>query len=284
MAMTRRYEYTLPDGRTQVLPRWRVWHVRGWGTDAWLGKSPVALAREAIGLALATEESGSRFFGNDSRPGGILKTAATLSDPAKRNLKESWESAHGGLAQRSRVAVLEQGIEWQQIGIPPDEAQFLETRKFQQTEICSLYRVPPHMISVVDKSTSWGTGIEQQSIGYVTYTLGPYLTRISQSISRDLLTAAERNVYFAEHLVAALVRGDLQARYTAYSVGRMGGWLSVNDIRDMENMNPVADGDGYLQPLNMAPLGSEPEPDAGASDGASDENTGAQEGEDEAQT
>lgn len=257
----RTYRVLLPSGRQVDLERWRVWHVRGWGTDAWVGKSPIALAREAIGLAAATEEYGSRFFGNGSRPGGILKHPGKLSQSGANRLRESWESAHGGLSQSNRVAVLEEGVEWQQIGVPPEEAQFLETRKFQDTKICSMFRVPPHMISIVEGSTSWGTGIEQQSIGYVGYTLMPYLVRITQSIARDLLTPAERGTYFAEHLTAALVKGDINARYTAYNIGRMGGWLSVNDVREAENMNPVEGGDTYLQPLNMGPLGGAPEPD-----------------------
>ena len=254
------YEYNLPDGNIVTLGRRQVWHIRGWGTDAWLGKSPITLAREAIGLALATEEAGNLFFGNDSRPGGVLRYPGKLSKEAGERLKASWEGAHQGLTHKQRVAVLEEGVEWQSIGIPPNEAQFLETREFQQTQICTIYRVPPHMIGIVSKSTSWGTGIEQQSIGYVTYTLGPYLTRIAQSVSRDLLTPAERNIYFAEHLRAALVMGDLQTRYTAYNMGRMGGWLSANDIREAENLNPIEGGDTYLQPLNMAPLGSESMP------------------------
>ena len=267
----RTYRVSLPSGRQVDLERWRVWHVRGWGTDAWVGKSPIALAREAIGLAAATEEYGTRFFGNGSRPGGILKHPGKLSQAGANRLRESWESAHGGLSQSNRVAVLEEGVEWQQVGVPPEEAQFLETRKFQDTKICSMLRVPPHMISIVEGSTSWGTGIEQQSIGYVGYTLMPYLVRITQSIARDLLTTAERGTYFAEHLTAALVKGDINARYTAYNIGRMGGWLSVNDVREAENMNPVAGGDTYLQPLNMGPLGGDGEAGSGES-GASSQN------------
>lgn len=256
------YVYTLPDGQTRTLDRWRVWHVRGWGTEAWLGKSPIALAREAIGLALATEEYGARFFGNDSRPGGILTHPGKLSPEAARKLKTQWEEAHRGLTNSQRVAVLEEGIQWTTIGIPPQDAQFLETRSFQQTQICSIFRVPPHMISIVDKTTSWGTGIEQQSIGYVTYTLEPYLTRISQSVGRDLLTATERGTYFAEHMPAALLKGDLKGRYEAYAIGRQWGWLSTNDIRQLENMNGIDNGDDYLVPLNMTSLdklGEQPE-------------------------
>jgi HK97 family phage portal protein len=251
------YVYELPDGEKKVLERWRVWHVRGWGTDAFVGKSPIALARESIGLTMATEEYGGRFFSNDSRPGGILRHPAKLSPEAAKRLKASWENANGGLTNKHRVAVLEEGIEWQQIGISPEEAQFLDTRKFQELEICQVYRVPPHMIGITDRSTSWGTGIEEMGIGFVTFTLLPYLTRIAQSVNRDLLGANERKEYFAEHLTAALERGDLMTRYQAYNIGRNGGWLSANDIREMENMNPIEGGDVYLQPLNMAPAGGE---------------------------
>jgi HK97 family phage portal protein len=252
------YVYTLDNGSEVPLARWRVWHIRGWGTDAWYGKSPITLARESIALATATEEYGARFFGNDSRPGGILTHPGKLSPEAAKKLKTGWEDAHRGLTNSQRVAVLEEGITWTTIGIPPNDAQFLETRAFQQTQICQIYRVPPHMISIVEKSTSWGTGIGQQTQAFVTFCLGPYLARIEQSVGRDLLTVAERKTYFAEHLSAALVKDDLASRTTAYNVGRMGGWLSVNDIREMENLNPVPDGDGYLQPLNMGPLGAAP--------------------------
>jgi HK97 family phage portal protein len=253
----REYVYDLPNGERVGLPRFRVWHVRGWGTDAWVGKSPVALARESIALSIATEEFGGRFFGNGSRPGGILKTDKRLSDDAAKKMQARWETAHGGLSNVHRVAVMEEGVEWQAIGIPPEEAQFLETRKFQETQICQVYRVPPHLIGITDRSTSWGTGIEQQGIGFVTFTLLPYLLRISQSVSRDLLKAEERRTYFAEHLTAALERGDLTTRYAAYNTGRQGGWLSVNDIREAENLNPIEGGDGYLEPLNMTGLGSQ---------------------------
>jgi HK97 family phage portal protein len=231
---------------------------------------------------LATEEFGERFFGNNSQPGGILTHPGKLSPESATKLKASWEAAHRGLSNSQRVAVLEEGLSWTSIGIPPEDAQFLETRKFQEGQICSIYRVPPHMVSIVDRSTSWGTGIGQQTQGFVTYCLGPYLKRISQSAGRDLLTAAERRDYFAEHLSSALVQNDLAARYSAYNVGRGGGWLSVNDIREMENMNPVEDGDGYLQPLNMGPLGSEPEPPKDENEEpAKDGNNG---GDDETQT
>lgn len=279
------YVYTLPNGEPVPLPRWNVWHVRGWGTDAWIGQSRIGLAREAVGLALATEEYGGRFFGNDSRPGGILTHPGKLSDDAAKKLKKRWEESHRGLNNAQRVAVLEEGIAWTQIGIAPEDAQFLETRGFQEIQICQMFRVPPHMIGITDKSTSWGTGIGQQTQGFVTFCLGPYLKRIGASLQRDVLTVSERREYFAEHMSSALVQNDIGARYNAYSIGRNGGWLSVNDIRELENMNPVDDGDGYLQPLNMVPLGSEPDSQNGNTE-PDDSQAGNAVGEDndEAQT
>jgi len=200
----------------------------------------------------------------------VLRHPAKLSNEAAKRLRDSWNAAHQGLDNSHRVAVLEEGVEWQQIGIPPEEAQFLETRKFQETQICQIYRVPPHMIGITERSTSWGTGIEQQSIGFLTFTLMPYLLRISQSVSRDLMTPAERRELFAEFLTPALERSDIQARYAAYNTGRTGGWLSVNDIREMENMNPIENGDVYLQPLYMVEAGETP--DAGAENGGDDES------------
>jgi HK97 family phage portal protein len=253
----RQYVVTLPNGQRKGLARWQIWHIRGFGTDPWIGKSPIALARESVALALGTEEFAGKFFGNDSRPGGVLKSAKALSEAAAKRLQASWEGAHGGLSNAHRVAVLEEGVEWQSIGIPAKDAQFLEMRQFQRSEIYGLFRVMPHLVGDVSNSTSWGTGIEQQSIGWQKFSVGPYLTRIEKSAARDLLTTSERETLYARFLVDALVRADINGRTTAYEKGRLGGWLSVNDIREMEDLNPVEGGDTYLQPLNMTTLGSQ---------------------------
>ncbi len=226
----------------------QVLHVRGLSFGGLTGLSVIEYARESIGLALATERYGARFFGNDSRPGGILKHPAKLSPEAAKRLKESWEAAHTG-GNQHRVAVFEEGMEWQQVGIAPEDAQFLQTREFQVTDIARWFRVPLHMIQETSKSTSWGSGIEQLSLAFVQFTLLPWARRWEQAISRDLILAPQ--TYFAEFKLDALARGDLQSRYTAYSIGRNWGWLSANDIRQLENMNPVEGGDAYLVPLNM---------------------------------
>lgn len=234
-----------------VLPARNVMHIRGLGYDGVKGLSVVGLARQSIGLAMATEEFGARFFGNGARPGAVLEHPGKLSDMAEKRLRKSWDIQHQGLENAHRVAILEEGMILHEVGIPPEDAQFLETRKFQVTEIARWFRVPPHMVADLERATF--SNIEHLGLEFVIYTLGPWLVRIEQVIGRDLLMPAERKQYFAEHLITALLRGDVKSRYEAYSQGRQNGWLSANDIREMENMNPVEGGDVYLVPLNMVP-------------------------------
>lgn len=254
------------DPETVTLPARNVMHVRGLGYDGVKGYSVIGLARQSIGLGLATEEFGSRFFGNGARPGAVLEHPAQLSDTAHKRLEKSWNVRHQGLENAHRLAILEEGMKIHEIGIPPEDAQFLETRKFQVTEIARWFRIPPHMLADLERSTN--NNIEHQSLEYVMHTLRPWLVRIEQRIDKDLLTDAERRELFAEHLVDGLLRGDIESRYNAYGQGRQNGWLSANDIREMENMNPVEGGDVYLVPLNMVPadMVSNPQP-AGDNDG-----------------
>jgi len=255
------YQLKLPSGQTVILPTYRVLHIPGFGFDGLVGYSPVQLARESIGLSLATEEFGARFFGNGANPGGVLRHPHKLSQPAQDNIRESWNEMHSGLSNQHRIAILEEGMDYVKVGIPPDDAQFLETRQFQVTEIARWFHVPPHMIGDLSRSTN--NNIEQQSLEFVTYSLGPWLTRWEQYCHLKLLLPAERGMYFVEHLVDALLKGDVQARYNAYSVGRQWGWLSADDVREKENMNPLPEGQGdiYMVPLNMVPasqIGHEP--------------------------
>lgn len=244
------YEYQVKGTPTRLLPQY-IMHLRGLGSDGVMGYSPITLAREAIAIGLAAEEYGARFYANDSRPGGILTYPGKLSPTAASNLKTSWEAAHKGLSNAQRVAILEEGITWQQIGIAPEEAQFLETRKFQVTEIARMFRIPPHMLADLERATF--SNIEHQSIEFVVHTIRPWLVRIEQRINQSLLTETEQRRYFAEHLVDGLLRGDIQSRYQAYATARQNGWMSANDIRALENQNPIPNGDIYLVPLNMIP-------------------------------
>lgn len=230
-----------------------VLHIPGLGFDGLVGYSPIAMAKNAVGMTLACEEYGASFFENGANPGGVLEHPGVLKDPAK--VRESWQSVYGGSRNAGKVAVLEEGMKYQQIGIPPEEAQFLETRKFQINEIARLYRIPPHMVGDLDKSSF--SNIEQQSLEFVKYTLDPWVIRWEQSLQRALFLPQEKQEYFIKLNVDGLLRGDYQSRMNGYSVGRQNGWLSANDIREMEDMNLIPKeegGDLYLINGNMTKL------------------------------
>ena len=246
------YRYSVPGGEERVLLADEVMHWRGLSSDGQIGYSPISLAREAVGMGLSAEEYAARFFGNDSRPGGILKTPNKLTPESANASKESWQAAHGGLTNAHRVAVLQEGLEWQSIGIPPKDAQFLELRQFQRTEIAMLFGVPPHMIGDTERSTSWGTGIEQQGIGFVTYTLRPWLVAIEQRIKADLFLQAERETWFAEFLVDGLLRGDAKGRAESLAIQRQNGVINADEWREIENRNPLPDGQGAIYLVNSA--------------------------------
>ena len=217
-----------------------VLHIPGLGFDGLIGYSPIAMAKNAVGMTLACEEYGASFFANGANPGGVLEHPGVLKDPSK--VRESWNSVYRGVNNAHKIAVLEEGMKYQQIGIPPEEAQFLETRKFQINEIARLYRIPPHMVGDLDKSSF--SNIEQQSLEFVKYTLDPWVIRWEQSLQRSLLLPGEKGKYFIKLNVDGLLRGDYQSRMNGYAVGRQNGWFSANDIREMENMNPIPDDQG----------------------------------------
>ena len=239
-----------------------VLHIPGLGFDGLIGYSPIAMAKNAVGMTLACEEYGASFFANGANPGGVLEHPGVLKDPSK--VRESWNSVYRGVNNAHKIAVLEEGMKYQQIGIPPEEAQFLETRKFQINEIARLYRIPPHMVGDLDKSSF--SNIEQQSLEFVKYTLDPWVIRWEQSLQRSLLLPGAKGKYFIKLNVDGLLRGDYQSRMNGYAVGRQNGWFSANDIREMENMNPIPDEEGgnlYLVNGAMTKLA-----DAGAFAGA----------------
>jgi HK97 family phage portal protein len=230
-----------------------VLHIPGLGFDGLKGYSPLAMAKQAVALGLAAEEFGARFYGQGSRPSGFITGPKAMSDPAYERLEKKWMSAHGGLENSHRAAILEEGFEWKPMGIPPEEAQFLETRKFQIEEIARIYRVPLVLLQHTEKSTSWGSGVEQFMLAFVIHTVRSWVVRWEQELNRKLFSRQERGRFFAEFKLDGLVRGDLKSRYEAYAQGRQNGWLSANDIRRLENMDPVEGGDVYLVPINMMP-------------------------------
>ncbi|MCZ7414305.1 phage portal protein [Streptomyces sp. WMMC897] len=238
------------------LPAHEVLHVGGLGFDGVRGYNPIYLAANSIGLGLATEHHGARFFGNGSRPGGVLTHPQRLSEEARKRMTADWENLHRGLDRQQRIAILEEGVTWQAVGVPNDAAQFLETRKLQVTEVARWMRLPAHKINDLERSTF--SNIEQQQQDYLDNALDIWLVRWEQAILTQLLLREERERYYPEFLRAALLRGDLKARYDAYAVGRQWGWLSANDVLEMENRNPIPGGDQYLVPLNMVPVGTAP--------------------------
>ena len=246
------YQYE-KDGRTYFLPNTEVLHIPGLGFDGLVGYSPIAMAKNAIGMAIATEEYGAKFFANGASPGGVLEHPGVVKDPGK--IRESWNAVYQGSGNAHRVAVLEEGMKFQPIGIPPEQAQFLETRKYQLNEIARIFRIPPHMIGDLEKSSF--SNIEQQSLEFVMYTLDPWVIRWEQAISRVLFSDSEKRQYFVKFNVDGLLRGDYQSRMNGYAVGRQNGWLSANDIRELENLNrisPELGGDLYLINGNMTKL------------------------------
>ena len=253
-----------------------VLHIPGLGFDGLIGYSPIAMAKNAVGMTLACEEYGASFFANGANPGGVLEHPGVLKDPSK--VRESWNSVYRGVSNAHKIAVLEEGMKYQQIGIPPEEAQFLETRKFQINEIARLYRIPPHMVGDLDKSSF--SNIEQQSLEFVKYTLDPWVIRWEQSLQRSLLLPGEKGKYFIKLNVDGLLRGDYQSRMNGYAVGRQNGWFSANDIREMENMNPIPDEEGgnlYLingAMTKLADAGAFAKTDTGQQNASAQENSG----------
>ncbi|HUM83626.1 MAG TPA: phage portal protein [Lachnospiraceae bacterium] len=241
------------EGSLVRLQPYDVFHVPGLGFDGLVGYSPIAMAKNAIGLAIATEEYGAKFFANGATPGGILEHPGIVKDPER--VRQSWSNAFGGSANSNKVADLEEGMKYTPISISPEEAQFLETRKFQIDEIARIFRVPPHMVGDLEKSSF--SNIEQQSLEFVTYTLRPWLVRWEQAMQRSLLSEDEKKNCFFKFNVDGLLRGDYQSRMNGYATARQNGWMSANDIRELEDMDLIPDelgGNLYLINGNMTKL------------------------------
>ena len=260
---------------TVILKPSDVLHIPGLGFDGLVGYSPIAMAKNAIGLAIATEEYGAKFFANGATPGGLLEYPGTVKGPDR--VRESWNKGFSGSQNAGKVAILEEGMKYTPISIAPEQAQFLETRKFQINEIARIFRVPPHMLADLEKSSF--SNIEQQSLEFVKYTLDPWVVRWEQSIQRSLLSPSEKQKYFVKFNLEGLLRGDYQSRMSGYATARQNGWMSANDIRELENLDRISEEDGgdlYLVNGNMLPLSK-----AGAF--ANTQSDGKEDGTDEEQ-
>lgn len=218
---------------------------------SFIGLNPVEYVRGAFGLAAATEKYGSQFFANSANPSGVIEYAGDLSPAATLDLARDWKMAHQGLGQASMPAVLTGGATWKTIGINPDDAQFLLTRDFQRHEIASFFRIPEHMLGFQDRTSSWGTGIEQMELGFVLNTLRAWLNRIETPLS-NLIPANQVCKFNLDNRL----RADTLQRFQAYTLARNGSWLNVDEIRDREDLPPLPDGLGqdYWAPLNFAPV------------------------------
>lgn len=244
------YTYSTSTGQRVIMAPEEVLHIPGLGFDGVMGYSPIALERNAIGLGIASEEYGSKFFSNGARPSGILTHPNTVKNPAA--LRESWNSIYGGSGNANRVAILEEGMRFEPIAIPNNEAQFLETRKFQVDEICRIFRVPPHLVGDLEHATF--SNIEHQSIDFAVHTIRPWLVRIEQSMNRALFSDEEKGRFYVQFNIDGLMRGDYKSRMEGYAIARQNGWMSANDIRALENQNPIPSeegGDAYLVNGNM---------------------------------
>lgn len=251
------YEYHPTSGPTKVFLSHEMFVVRGYSDDGLVGINPIQSHRQTIGLTLAMQEHATSLFGNAVRPSGLLKMATHFKDDeARKRFKKSFKEAYAGSARSGETIVLEDGLDWTQIGLSSEDAQFIETANLQRSQIAAIFRVPPHKIGDLSKATN--NNIEDQSKSFIEDTLGPWITGFEQAVTRDLIEESLQEELFAEFVLEALLRGNIEARYKAYATGRQWGWLSPNDIRKYENMNPIEDGDEYLKPLNMIPLGEQP--------------------------
>ena len=247
------FEIKQNDGSVVVKTTFEIMHIPGLGYDGLRGLSPIALAAQSLGISLAGDKLAAKFYKSGSHLGGIIKVKAPLKDQEQaEGVKRRWMSKNAGLTNAAEVAILDAETDFQSITIPPDQLQFLESRRWGTTEIARLFGLPPHIVGDVEKSTSWGTGIEQQNIGMVTYTIADYTTSIEQRVTREVI--ATRGQY-GEFDLGRLMRGSTKERFEAYHTAANSGWVTGNEIRAWENMAPL---DGLDVPFispNLVPMG-----------------------------
>ncbi len=246
------YEYTLEDGKKQFFRADEIMHVRGISTDGVTGLSPIQTAKREFLASDARSEYAAAFYENGARPGGVLKHPGRLSDTAYGRIRAAWENRHQGPGNANRIAILEEGMDFSDVAIPQSDQQFIEQEKLSASRIAAIFRVPAHMVNDLERATF--SNIEEMGQEFVDYTLTPWFVVWEQAISRDLLKPNERPRYYAKHVAQALLRGNASSRSQFYSNGLQWGYLSINDVRGLEDLNPVEDGDTYFVPMNMVPL------------------------------
>jgi len=265
------YQQRLKDGSKRVLLDSEVLVFPALSTrrDRW--ESPIRTHRDTLGAAVAVNQFGARTFGQGVNPSIAIMTGR-LGDKTRESLKDDLRKNYAGLVNAHRAMVIEEGQKIERISLPPEDAQYLGTRQFDISEISRIYNVPLHLLNSHEKATTWGRGLEELNRAFVSYTLRPYLVQWEQELQRRLIID---NQYFAKFIVEGLLRGNIRERYDAYQKGRAGGWLSANDIRRLEDMNPLPgeEGDIYLVPLNMQDAGSAGENEPGDNEEGGDAET-----------
>lgn len=242
-----KYEATMPDNKKAKLSTKDMHHIRGPLPKGYVGRSMISLAREAIGLGMAAEAFGSNMFRNGVKPSGVLKHPKVIGPAATENLRQQFAERYAGLENSGKPILLEEGMDWVSMNIAPKDAEFIDGRKFQRSEIAGIFRVPAHLVNDLEKATF--SNIEFQTLDFVIHSLRPWLVRWEQAINRDLLTEKDRaEGYFCEFLLDAMLRGDTKARYEAYSSAIQNKWMSANEARIKENMNPREGGDVFENP------------------------------------
>lgn len=254
------YRVTQPNGGHTVLAGENVIHLRGLGGDGVMGYSVIKTARESLGLTLAAQQFGAKLFGTGARPSGVLEHPGRLSDDARQRLRSDYERLHSGLDNAHRIAILEEGMKWQALGVPPDDAQFLQTRQFQVAEVARWFNVPSSKLR--DNTGQTYSSIEAENQAFYTETLRPWLIRFEQELAIKLLNPVERRSHYFEHLIEGLLRADVKTRFEVYALAKNWGIYSTNEIRERENLPPIEGGDQFLQPLNMQPLDAPAGPSA----------------------
>jgi HK97 family phage portal protein len=243
-------------GPVEVFTSREILHIPGMSYDGVVGVSPIRAARQGIALGLAAEKYGARFFGSGNLMGGVLQTDSRLTPEQAQALKERWQAKMSGVDHSHEIAVLDSGAQFHSLTMPHDDAQFLESRKFQVLDIARFFGVPPFLLMETEKATSWGTGLEQQALGWVTFDLHPqWLAPTEQRITREILLDPKVE---ARYRVSELLRGDSTARAAYFRTLWEIGVLNDNEIRDAEDLPPFEGGDQHVQPLNMAPIGAQP--------------------------
>jgi HK97 family phage portal protein len=241
--------YTTPDGTFSADD---MIHVAGLGFNGVVGRSVIGMQAEALGVGLAAQRFGSNFFRNGAHLTGALKHPKTLKTEAHKNLKESFREKYMGMDNAGEVIVLEEGMDFIPFGVPPDDAQFIETRKFSRSDVCAMFRVPPHMIADLERATF--SNIEQQDLGFVKHSLMPWMVLIEQEFDRKIFYESEKDRYFNKLNANGMLRGDVATRKEYYKDGIQNGWLSQNDVRELEDMLTIEGGDRYFIQQNMMPL------------------------------